>query len=162
MGKRSVKENKNIYQISRENRNLTREAASEELVFISPERIEKIESGKVLPHPDEVLARESGYRNPELCNWYCTHECPIGMKYVPEASLQDLSQVTVRIISALNAMEAEKNKLIDISVDGRVNDFERKDFDAILEKVSIIDRSIRELRIWIEHAMNTGKIDEAD
>jgi hypothetical protein len=84
------------------------------------------------------------------------------MKYVPEASLQDLSQVTVRIISALNAMEAEKNKLIDISVDGRVNDFERKDFDAILEKVSIIDRSIRELRIWIEHAMNTGKIDEAD
>ena len=162
MGKRSVKENKNIYQISRENRNLTREAASEELVFISPERIEKIESGKVLPHPDEVLAMESGYRNPELCNWYCTHECPIGMKYVPEASLQDLSQVTVRIISALNAMEAEKNKLIDISVDGRVNDFERRDFDAILEKVSIIDRSIRELRIWIEHAMNTGKIDEAD
>ena len=162
MGKRSVKENKNIYQISRENRNLTREAASEELVFISPERIEKIESGKVLPHPDEVLAMESGYRNPELCNWYCTHECPIGMKYVPEASLQDLSQVTVRIISALNAMEAEKNKPIDISVDGRVNDFERKDFDAILEKVSIIDRSIRELRIWIEHAMNTGKIDEAD
>ena len=69
MGKRSVKENKNIYQISRENRNLTREAASEELVFISPERIEKIESGKVLPHPDEVLAMESGYRNPELCNW---------------------------------------------------------------------------------------------
>ena len=162
MGKRSVKENKNIYQISRENRNLTREAASEELVFISPERIEKIENGKVLPHPDEVLAMESGYRNPELCNWYCTHECPIGLKYVPEASLQDLSQVTVRIISALNAMEAEKNKLIDISVDGRVNDFERKDFDAILEKVSIIDRSIRELRIWIEHAMNTGKIDEAD
>ena len=162
MGKRSVKENKNIYQISRENRNLTRDAASEELVFISPERIEKIESGKVLPHPDEVLAMESGYRNPELCNWYCTHECPIGMKYVPEASLQDLSQVTVRIISALNAMEAEKNKLIDISVDGRVNDFERKDFDAILEKISIIDRCIRELRIWIEHAMNTGKIDEAD
>ena len=44
MGKRSVKENKNIYQISRENRNLTRDAASELLVFLSPERIEKIET----------------------------------------------------------------------------------------------------------------------
>ena len=162
MGKRSVKENKNIYQISRENRNLTRDAASELLVFLSPERIEKIESGKVLPHPDEVLAMESGYRDPELCNWYCTHECPIGMKYVPEASLQDLSQVTVRIISALNAMEAEKNKLIDISVDGRVNDFERRDFDAILEKINAIDKSIQELRIWIEHAANAGKLDEAE
>ena len=162
MGKRSVKENKNIYQISRENRNLTRDAASELLVFLSPERIEKIESGKVLPHPDEVLAMESGYRDPELCNWYCTHECPIGMKYVPEASLRDLSQVTVRIISALNAMEAEKNKLIDISVDGKVNDFERRDFDAILEKINAIDKSIQELRIWIEHAVNAGKLDEAE
>ena len=70
MGKRSVKENKNIYQISRENMNLTRDAASELMVYISPERIEKIESGQVLPHPDEVLAMESGYRNPELCNYY--------------------------------------------------------------------------------------------
>ena len=39
MGKRSVRENKNIYQLSRESRELTREAASEALVFLSPERI---------------------------------------------------------------------------------------------------------------------------
>ena len=162
MGKRSTRENKNIYQLSREAKGLTREAASSVLEYMSPERIEKIESGKSLAHPDEVLTMQQGYANPELTNWYCTHECPIGMKYVPEASLQDLSQVTVRIISALNAMEAEKNKLIDISVDGRVNDFERKDFDVILEKINAIDKSIQELRIWIEHAANTGKLDEAE
>ena len=162
MGKRSVRENKNIYQRSRESQGLTREAAAERTEFLSADRIEKIESGKAAPHPDEVLAMERGYRDPELCNYYCTHECPIGRKYVPEAKLKDLSQVTVELISALNALTAEKDRLIDISVDGRVNDFERRDFDVILQKLNAIDRSIRGMRIWIEHAVHAGKMDEAE
>lgn len=161
MGKRSTKENKNVYQLSREAMELTREAAGELLGFISPNRIEKIESDKALPHPDEVLAMERAYKNPELCNYYCTHECPIGEKYVPEAKLKDFSQNTVEILASLNAMEQEKNRLIEISVDGRVNDFERKDFDKILSKLMTIERSIQGLRIWVEHAVNTGRMDEA-
>ena len=42
MGRKSAKENKNIYQILREERNLTREKASELLDTISSEKIEKI------------------------------------------------------------------------------------------------------------------------
>lgn len=162
MGKRSTKENKNIYQLSRENAGLTREAASEAMVFLSPERIEKIESEKAVPHPDEVMTMEAGYKNPELCNYYCTHECPIGKKYVPEAKLKDFAQITVEILASLNAMEKEKNRLIEISLDGRVNDYERKDFDVILDKLNRIDKSIQGMRIWIEDAINTGKIDEAE
>ena len=101
MGKRSVRENKNIYQLSREGRDMTREEASEALVFLSPERIEKIESGRSAPHPDEVLAMERAYRNPELSNWFCTHECPIGMKYEQEVKLKSLAQVTVETLAAL-------------------------------------------------------------
>ena len=161
MGKRSTRENKNIYQRSRESCSLSREAAAELLVHLSPERIEKIESGRSAPHPDEVLAMEQGYRNVELCNYYCTHECPIGQKYVPEAGLKELSQITVEILAALNAMEQEKNRLIAISVDGRVNDFERRDFDVIREKLETMDRSLQAMRIWIEHALQTGKLDDA-
>ena len=162
MGKRSVRENKNIYQLSREERELTREAASEALVFLSPERIEKIESGKSAPHPDEVLALEHAYRNPELSNWFCTHECPIGMKYEQEVKLKSLAQVTVETLAALHAMDEEKNRLIAISVDGRVNDAERRDFDRILGKLNALDRAIRSMQIWLEHARQSGKIDEAE
>ena len=162
MGKGSTKKDKNIYQLSREARALTREAAGEALVFLSPERIEKIESGRSAPHPDEVLAMERCYRNPELSNWFCTHECPIGMKYEQEVKLKSLAQVTVETLAALHAMEQEKDRLVEISVDGRVNDFERKDFDRILEKLKSIDRAIRSMQIWLEHALQTGKIDEAE
>ena len=161
MGRRSTKENKNIYQQSRENMGLSREAAEELLGFVSADRIEKIESDKSAPHPDEVLEMERVYRNPELSNYYCTHECPIGMKYVEKAELKELPQLTVELLSALHAMDAEQNRLIDISVDGRVNDFERKQFDIILEKLAALDRSIRGMRIWIEHALYTGKLDDA-
>ena len=43
MGIKSTRENKNIYQISRENAELTREEASELMKFVSADRIEKIE-----------------------------------------------------------------------------------------------------------------------
>ena len=161
MGRRSTKEDKNIYQQSRENKGLSRDAAEEVLQFVSADRIEKIESGKSAPHPDEVLAMEQGYQNPELSNYYCTHECPIGMKYVQKAELKELPQLTVELLSALHAMDEERDRLIDISVDGRVNSFERKQFDVILQKLTVLDRTIRGMRIWIEDALNTGKMDEA-
>ena len=53
------------------------------------------ESGRSAPHPDEVLLMEQGYGNPELSNYYCTHECQIGMKYEQAASLQELPPLTV-------------------------------------------------------------------
>lgn len=162
MGKRSTRKNKNIYQRSREDCALTREAASEQLVFLSPERIEKIESGKSGAHPDEVLAMEKCYHNPELCNWYCTHECPIGAKYVPEAELKSLAQVTVETLAAINALDAEQKNLLAIAVDNRVNGFEREEFDRIYDKLTVLDRSLQSMRIWLEHARQSGGIDEAD
>lgn len=42
MGRTSTKENKNSYQLAREELGLTREKASELLETIAPERIEKI------------------------------------------------------------------------------------------------------------------------
>ena len=63
MGKKSIKENKNIYQKSREALELTRERAAELMEFISDDRIEKIESEKSYPHPDEIVAMAKAYKN---------------------------------------------------------------------------------------------------
>ena len=49
MGRASTKENKNIYQKTREALRLTREAAGDLLESITPERIEKIENERCLP-----------------------------------------------------------------------------------------------------------------
>ena len=77
MARVSTKENKNVYQLTREGLKLSREAASELLESIPPERIEKIESERSLPHPDEVLVMSDKYKQPSLCNYYCATQCPI-------------------------------------------------------------------------------------
>ena len=84
MARMSTKENKNVYQTTREGLKLTREAASDLLETIAPERIEKIENERSLPHPDEVMTMAQKYKMPSLCNYYCANQCPIGQQYVPE------------------------------------------------------------------------------
>ena len=80
MGKKSTRENKSIYQLAREEADMTREEASESMQFVSDSRIEKYESGKSPVQPDEVLAMAKAYKKPALCNYYCSHDCPIGQE----------------------------------------------------------------------------------
>ncbi|MBQ4505485.1 MAG: helix-turn-helix transcriptional regulator, partial [Firmicutes bacterium] len=87
MGRVSTKENKTIYQNLREELDLSREKASELLEGITPERLERIENEKTVPHPEEVLLMSDKYKAPDLCNYYCANECPIGEQYVPEVKM---------------------------------------------------------------------------
>ena len=158
MGRKSTKENKNIYQISRENAGFTREGAAEQLEYISSDRIEKIESEKSLPHPDEILAMADCYKNPSLCNYYCSHECPIGQEYVPEVKFKELSQITLEMLASLNSLEKEKNRLIEITVDGVISDEELNDFEKIQDQLAQISLAIDSLQLWVQKAIADGKI----
>lgn len=112
MARRSTRENKNLYQTTREGLGLTREEASGLLETLSPERIEKIESERSLPHPDEVLLMSDKYKLPGLCNYFCANQCPIGAKYVPEIRIKDLSQIVLETVASLNSMQRKKNGLL--------------------------------------------------
>ena len=124
MGRVSTKENKNIYQTTREALHLTRETAGELLETIPPERIEKIENERSLPHPDEVLTMADKYKQPGLCNYYCANQCPIGQEYVPEVKIKDLSQIVLEMLASLNSMNRRKERLIEITADGVISDDE--------------------------------------
>lgn len=161
MGRKSTKENKNIYQISRENAGLTREAASEKMVYISSDRIEKIESEKSEPHPDEILTMAECYKNPSLCNYYCSQECPIGQEYVPQVEVKDLSQITLEMISSLNSLQKERDRLIEITVDGEITEDEIPDFKAIQSDLEKMSLTIDSLRLWVDNTIAAGKIDKS-
>lgn len=108
MGRASTKSNKNRYQLIREELGLSREKAGELLEAVTPERIEKIESGKSLPHPDEVLTMAAKYRRPTLCNYYCSNQCPIGQTYVPEIKMKELSAIVLEMLASLNCVNRER------------------------------------------------------
>ena len=159
MARVSTKENKNIYQKTREGLRLTREAASELLESIAPERIEKIENERSLPHPDEVLVMAEKYKQPSLCNYYCANQCPIGQQYVPEIKMKDLSQIVLEMLASLNSMSRQKERLIEITVDGKIAGEELEDFIRIQEELERISITVETLQLWCEKMLDNGIID---
>ena len=159
MARKSTKENKNIYQRTRETLDMTREEASELLVTMSPERIEKIESERSMPHPDEVLLMSDKYKQPTLCNYYCANQCPIGAQYVPEVKVKDLSQIVLETIASLNKMQKQKDRFIEITVDGQISLDELADFVNIQQELEKISVAVETLQLWCEQMLDTGFID---
>ncbi len=159
MGRVSVKENKNLYQQRREELGLSREKAAELLETIPPERIEKIENQKSMPHPDEVLVMAEAYKMPTICNYYCANDCPIGKRYVPEIKQKDLSQIVLEMLASLNAMEKKQERLIEITVDGKIEGEEIKDFIHIQEELERISITVESLQLWVEQMLADGTID---
>lgn len=159
MARASTRENKNPYQLIREELKLTREAAEELLESIPAERIEKIESERCLPHPDEVLLMSDKYKKPDLCNYYCANQCPIGQEYVPEIKLKDLSQIVLEMLASLNAMGKQRDRLIEITADGVVSDDELADFVSIQEELERISITVETLQLWAEQMLDNGVID---
>ena len=87
--------------------------------------VEKIDNEKVLPHPEEVLVMSEKYKSPELCNYYCANQCPIGQQYVPEIKMKELPQIILETVASLNK---KQERLIEITADGIIDDDELDDF----------------------------------
>ena len=160
MGRASKKANKNLYQQTREGLGLTREEASGLLAAMSPERIEKIENERSLPQPEEILLMADGYRRPDLCNYYCANQCPIGREYVPRIERKDLSRIVLEMLASLNAMQKRQERLIEITADGAVSEDELRDFVQIQRELEKISVAVEGLQLWTERMAATGQIDE--
>ena len=150
MGRQSTRENKTPYQLCREALGLTREKAGELLGALTPERIEKIESGRSAPHPDEVLLMADGYKAPHLCNHYCANGCPIGARYVPEVPERELSQIVLEMLASLNSVQRMQERLIEITADGRITRDETADFARIRRELERISVTVETLQLWTE------------
>ena len=158
MGRTSTKENKNSYQLAREELGLTREKASELLETIAPERIEKIENERTVPRPDEVLTMAEKYKRPSLCNCYCSQQCPIGQRYVPFVTRRELPAIILEMLASLNAMNSKKERLIEIAADGKISNDEIDDFIHIRQELERISLTVETLQLWTERMLANGQI----
>ena len=151
MGRKSTKTNKSYYQLLREEKGLTREKASDLMQsLISPEKLEKIENGKTVIQPEDIVLLADCYKSPSLCNYYCTKECAIGREHIAEIPEKDLPHITVEMLHSLNLLNIEQNRLIEIAEDGAVANDELEDFmkiKAILDKMAL---SVSSLQLWID------------
>ena len=160
MGRKSTKENKSIYQITRENLGLTREKAGELIPGFSQERIEKIENDRVQIRPEDVKLLAEYYKAPGLCNYYCSQECPIGKGRTPRVETKNLVQIVVETLNGVNRLNGYKDRLLEIAEDGAISEDEYGDFAEIKETLDKLQVSVSTLQLWLEEQTAAGELEK--
>ena len=158
MGRKSTKENKSIWQTTREDLDLTREKAAELIPGFSPERIEKIENGRSQVHPEDALLMAEYYRAPSLRNYYCVNECPIGQIHAFRTESKELAQIAIETLNAVNRISASRDRLLEIVEDGQIRDDEFADFSRIKETLDRLALSVSNLQLWVDEQLASGKL----
>lgn len=154
----SKRENKTVYQLRREELDWSRAKASEE-TYISESRLEKIEAGKTMATPEDIVAMADAYKSPELCNHFCVNECAIGdMLEISLTERKGLAKIVLEVLTTLNLLDKEKDRLIEIAADEQITDDEMSDFLKIQDQLDHISATADSLKLWIADAVATGSI----
>lgn len=149
---------KSIYRQIREDLKLSREKASELIGGITPERLERIENGKFEPVPWEINEMATAYNTPELRNYYCAKQCDIGKNRIQDVQVKEISQIVLEILNSLNNINETRERLVQITVDGVIDEDEIEDFVKIEEQLDGITSTVLSMKLWVEKMVNSNKI----
>lgn len=149
-----------MYMTVREELALTREKASSMICTqcISADRLEKIENRRLLARPDEILAIAEAYKAPAIINYYCTHDCDIGGRYISEVKPKELSQIAIETLNSLNKLSQVKDRLLEIVEDGTISADELEDFCTIKSNLDKIARAVESLQLWLNESVAKGTL----
>lgn len=142
-----------------DDRLMSREGASE-LLGMSVSAVSDAELGltKVMP-VDKAVMMADVYNAPELLNYYCIHECPIGCRRAISDASVEIERAAVKLSSILRmeTVKELKHTVEDIALDGVVSDDEMELFGETIEKLREVSKIISELEIIREKHMKKGK-----
>ena len=134
---------------------LSSRAGAAEAMNVSEDVVKDAELGlyKCLP-VDTVVRMADLYHAPELLNYYCLHECPIGKGKPISDSVVSIERVTVSLIKHLRVdeIDAVKDVLIDIAEDGVVSEDEVNNLLRVRDYQRGLSRTISEMEILAEKA----------
>lgn len=160
MGKISTKENKSIYQVTRDEElgysrakaaDIIAEIENGKYSYLNENRLVKIEDGTVAIQPLDVVAMSKAYGKPELRNYYCCNECPIGEIDTPVVSgTSSIHEILVNMTVSLESVNAKKVRLMEILADGIVDSDEINDLNKILEELEKISMTVEAIQLWCE------------
>ena len=68
--------------------------------------------------------------------------------------------ITLEMLNLLNRLTKQKDRLIEITVDGKISHDELKDFVAIRKDLEKMSMAIDSMQLWIENMIASGEIDQ--
>ena len=121
--------------------------SAQDIVYIERTKLLAIESGDKIPGPEDVASMAKVYNAPELCNYYCTKQCPLG-KNKPTLIYEDLNEISVHLMTALHKLQSANDTIYRILEDGKINDYEVRDFLNVIDTLKKLSYSADSLELW--------------
>lgn len=156
MGCNPTKSAENMYcqcrkQAAKFNERLNSREGAAEMLNVHPSTISDYELGVTKMIPVEMVVKMADlYGAPELKNYYCTHDCPIGRDSFPQLQVEELDRLAIKIFSAFRQAFEVKEELLDIAADGIIDDEERPRLQHIITDLEAISTYAQELKLWAE------------
>ena len=73
---------------------------------------------------------------------------------MPEIKTKELSQITLEMLATLNILTKQKDRLIEITVDGHISEDEKTDFLNIRNNLDDMSLAIESLKLWIRNTID--------
>ncbi len=127
----------------------SREGAAEKL-GISASTLADYELGITTPSPENILRMSLHYHCPELRNYYCVHECPIGDYDATPVDILDLDRIVIKLMHTLCGVGEMKQQLLDITEDGIVDEVEKVAMLKIYRNLDKMIADAQNLKCWID------------
>lgn len=140
---------RNIYKIARRAAGFTQEAAAEQL-GISVESVRAYETNQRIP-PDDVVEQMVICYNAQRLAYQHLHETnTLVSRVVPELEPRNVMELAIRIYTRLDRFSQGRGveRLMAIAEDGKIDDTERPEFDAIMADLREIIKTGLELEVY--------------
>ncbi|EGT4600771.1 XRE family transcriptional regulator [Clostridioides difficile] len=136
----------NIYQLGRENTNLTQEKASE-LLDISVESLRAYENDKRIPPNTIVSKMVSIYNNNLLGYEHVRRTTEAGVMFLPQLEMKSLSSITLKLHKEIKDYLKKEDDFIDIVEDDVIDAEEEEVWNEVMQELEDIFKSILILKL---------------
>jgi hypothetical protein len=104
-----------------------------------------------------------GYKDAFLCNYYCAKECAIGCtNVIAQEKGKSLSRISIEMLNALNYLDEEKKRFMEIVEDEQISLHEMEDFRNIQQRFQKMESVIDSFQLWVKQYELNGKMPEKD
>lgn len=134
-------------QAAEKNALLNNLETAQDIVHIERTRLIAIEKGQKVPYPEEVRDMAQVYGAPELCNQYCTGQCPLGREMKP-LLYEDLNQISTQLLSSLYFLQNANDLIFSLLEDGEIAPGEREAFGKVLQLLDKVSYGAQSLKLW--------------
>ena len=148
------------YNASSCNDRLSSREGAAEICGIDRTRLARVELGTKTPYPEEVVIMADSYNAPELINWHCANDCPIGKKTVPKLTLNNADRAVLNFMAAFIKLKDSEREINELVVQAAENETLNVGIMPLLtrtiEKANEFSIRAQELSLWAKKNI-TGK-----